>query len=431
MTIRFLSVCSGIEAASVALEPLGFTPVLYSEIERFPRAVLKHRLGAYDIARETGRVPLWGDFTALRPRHLRHFNIPFPELLIGGTPCQSFSVAGLRRGLSDARGNLTLSFVKLAHALRNAGPLRWLIWENVPGVLNHAENPFGCFLGGIAGADAPLHSPQERGRWPSAGMVAGPWARAAWRVFDCRYFGLAQRRERVFVVAGFGDGADPAAILFERKGLPGDFAPRRKQGKDVAPTIAARTKGGGGLGTDCDLDGGLIAAFGGNNGSGALEVAAALNAKGGTGRSDFESETFVAHTLRAEGFDASEDGPGRGIPLVPVPSSLAFDCKASGRNGFGVGEIAPTLRAMGRSGSDQNAGGQIALASDCGVRRLTPRECSRLQGFPDDWAEIPWNRKTAELCPDGPQYKAYGNSFPVPVIRWIGRRILEANGGSH
>ena len=367
MTLRYLSVCSGIEAASVALEPLGFTPVLYSEIERFPRAVLKHRLGAYDIARETGRVPLWGDFTAIRPRHLRRFGIPFPDVLIGGTPCQSFSIAGLRGGLSDARGNLTLSFVKLAHALRNAGPLRWLIYENVPGILNHEDNPFGCFLAGIVGADAPLCSPQERGRWPSAGMVAGPWARAAWRIFDCRYFGLAQRRERVFVVAGFGDGADPATVLFERKGGPGDFAPRRKQGKDVAPTIAARTKGGGGLGTDFDLDGGLI------------DVAGTL-----------------APGAHPGGFNGGREGGA-------MPE---FE-----------GDTAGAIRAASGGSSRSYAAGGF------GVRRLTPKECSRLMGFPDDWAKIPWNRKPAEQCPDGPQYKVYGNSFPVPVIRWIGRRI--------
>lgn len=452
--MKFLSICSGIEAASEAWRGI-MSPVLLSEIEAFPRAVLAARHGAADARRyvSSHAVPLWGDFTALRVRHFRHFGWQLPEVLIGGTPCQEFSIAGPRGGIVSDRGNLALSYVRLAHALAATGHLRFAIWENVCGVLSMPDNAFGCLLGGLSGADAPLRSPLERGRWPSAGMVAGPRARVAWRVLDAQHFGLAQRRERVFVVAGFGDGADPAAVLFERKSSGRHSATRGKAREGVAGTLSARTSGGGGLGTDFELGGGLQVthtlrgegfdasedgtgrgtplvpcAYGGNNTGGPIDVETCLNAKGGAGRMDFESETFIT----------------------------AFSCKDHGAD---AGEVAPTLRAMGHSGSHANAGGQVAiayrttgndgayatgdaigalgtgtdpnahvLAGGVGVRRLTPRECERLQGFPDDYTAIMYRGKPAA---DGPRYKAIGNSFPVPVIRWIGERIvvqLSSNG---
>jgi DNA (cytosine-5)-methyltransferase 1 len=159
-------------------------------------------------------------------------------------------------------------------------------------------------------------------------------------------------------------------------------------------------------------------------------------------------ENLIAHALRGEGHDASEDGTGRGTPIVVFGGNrtsgalevapalnakvrsdfeseamIAFDCKASGRNGFGTGDVAPTLRAMGHSNSHQNAGGQVAVSHLAGVRRITPTEAERLQGFPDDWTKIPWRGRPTEDCPDGPRYKAVGNSMAVPVIRWLGERI--------
>jgi DNA (cytosine-5)-methyltransferase 1 len=220
-------------------------------------------------------------------------------------------------------------------------------------------------------------------------------------VLDAQYFGLAQRRRRVFVVAGAGDRGDPVQVLLERDGLRRDSPPSRQTRQDTAGPAACR-------------------AFGGNNTSGPIDVATALNAcASASGRMDFETETFVTHSLRGEGFDASEDGTGRGTPLVPV----AFDCKAS--TPVAAGAIAPTLRAMNAIGRD-NAGGQLAVHHHLGVRRLTPRECERLQGFPDDYTRIPWRRKAAEDCPDGPRYRALGNSMAVPVMHWIGSRIQAA-----
>ena len=386
--MRYLSVCSGIEAATVAWHPLGWHPIAFAETAPFPSAILAHRWPG---------VRNLGDFTQIEARHTGPVDV-----LVGGTPCQAFSIAGFRRGLADARGNLALEFLRVAQRIKP----RWIVWENVPGVLSsNGGRDFGTFLGALAELGYGF----------------------AYRVLDAQYFGLAQRRKRVFLIGYLGDWRPPVAVLFEPEGLQGDPPPCRKQGENVAPTISARPTGGGGLGTDFDLDGGLVAAFGGNNTSGRLEVATALNAKGGTGRYDFESETFIAHTLRAEGFDAGEDGTGRGIPLVP--SSLAFDCKASGRNGFGIGEIAPTLRAMQHGESHQNGGGQLPVALTTGVRRLSPRECERLMGVPDDYTLVPLPLKPRQSrvrwASDGPRYKALGNSFAVPVVRWIGERIQQ------
>jgi DNA (cytosine-5)-methyltransferase 1 len=257
------TVCSGIGAPEVAMPHWQWS--LASEIEAAPRAIMSYRHGAEDARRtRQGSGPaLWGDFTAIRVRFLRRLGVTLPQWLVAGTPCQSFSVAGLRGGMADARGNLTMEFLRLVHALRRAGSLRGFLWENVPGILSHADNPFGCFLAGIVGSDTPIVSPLKRGRWSSAGMVDGPFGKAAWRVSDAQYFGLAQRRARVILVASFVDGIDPAAVLFERTGLHGNHPPRREPGQ-AAPTIPSRSTGGGGLGTDFDCDGGLITeAFGG------------------------------------------------------------------------------------------------------------------------------------------------------------------------
>lgn len=377
MDLRFGSVCSGIEAASCAWHPLGWETEFVSEIEPFPSAVLAHHYPT---------VPNLGDMTKFK-----EWPDAAIDLLVGGTPCQSFSVAGLRKGLADPRGNLMLTYLAIAERYAP----RWLVWENVPGVLSsNGGRDFGTLLGGLAELGYGF----------------------AYRVLDAQFFGVAQRRRRVFVVGHLGDWRRAAAVLFERESLLGHPAPRRETRQGVAPTLSARTRGGGGLGTDFECDGGLI-----------------------------------AHALRGEGFDESEDGTGRGTPIVPI----AFDCKASGQNGFGVGEIASTMRSMGHANSHQNGGGHLAVAvnirgregggtaelsgdiatalrasqgggdklhalTGSAVRRLTPRECCRLQGFPDDYLDVMFRGKPAA---DGPRYKALGNSMAVPVMHWIGKRI--------
>jgi DNA (cytosine-5)-methyltransferase 1 len=236
--VKYLSVCSGIEAATVAWHPLGWTPLAFSEIEPFPRAVLAHHYPD---------TPLHGDFTKLRDEAW----IGDADLLVGGTPCQAFSVAGKRNSLADDRGNLTLEFVRLADAIDNfrradGRQPAIIVWENVPGVLSVKDNAFGCFLAALVGSDDPILP--QRGKWTRAGLVSGPERRAAWRVLDAQYFGLAQRRRRVFVVASARDDIHPAEVLFEREGVRRDTPPRREAGQSVAGTIEAslgRSRGAG------------------------------------------------------------------------------------------------------------------------------------------------------------------------------------------
>jgi len=440
--VKYLSVCAGIEAATVAWEPLGWQPLAFSEIEPFPRAVLAHHYPD---------VPLYGDFTTLRDQPW----IVDADILVGGTPCQAFSIAGLRNSLADERGNLSLEFVRLADAIdalrQSAGlPPAIIVWENVPGVISVKDNAFGCFLAALAGDDTPYDPP--RGKWTNAGVVDGPARTVAWRVLDAQYFGLAQRRRRVFVVASARAGFDPAAVLLEFEGLRRDTPPRRET-REVAPTIPARSSAGGGLGTDFDCDGGLIKSSTG-------DVSHCLNA-GGMGRQDYETETLVTHALRREGFDGSEDGTGRGTPLVPVAVPLLEVGKRTGastddpRAGIGIGQdgdpmytlqagaqhgVALSVALRGRDGggtaelggdiqnalrASQGGGDKPHVLQSMAVRRLTPIECERLQGFPDGYTNIPWRGKPE--APDGPRYKALGNSMAVPVMRWIGQRIAVAN----
>lgn len=582
--MKAASCFSGIGGAELALPEAEW--LWCAEIEPFPSAVLAQRFGHPNL----GDV-LAADFI---DRALAFGPL---DLLCGGPPCQAFSIAGNRLSMADPRGNLSLRFVQVAHAIRP----RNLLVENVPGWLNTPDNAFGCFLGAIVGGDDAvlpcampargksnagwkwraagkawmLREPDEGGLpiyiddpeehdpseiqqveldachvpvWPSAGMVAGPIGRAAWRVLDAQYAGLAQRRLRVFVVVDFGDGADPAAVLFERQGLLGNHPPSRETGEgvthDISQSLTASgrgvERGGDSRGQDpvvaeriacADIAPTLNAAFGekqgledqhinGGGGCSLPAVSMCLNA-GAMGRIDAESETLipvnrcdfddVAHTLRAEGFDASEDGTGRGVPLVPVerdiaptitqnygkqPDSsdtnsgpmllpVAFSSKDYG-NGA-TDDLSPTLRSMGHDKSHANGGGQMAVAfalrgreegavpeiegdgSRAGalraasggssrdyvsqgwqVRRLTPTECERLQGYPDghtlidfgsrrtvepDMAEylrakgviVEADNRTGKLktnaAADGPRYKSLGNAWAVACVRPIALKI--------
>jgi len=413
--LTYGSVCSGMEAATLAWKPLGWKCAFVSEIEKAPCALLKERFPD---------VPNHGDMTKFEdwPDHAI-------DLLAGGTPCQSFSVAGLRRGLTDPRGSLMLTYGAIAQRYRPT----WLFWENVPGVLSSNEGrDFGAFLG----------------------MLAELGYGFAYRVLDAQFFGLAQRRARVFVVGYLGDWRPPAAVLFERESLRGDSAPRREAGEGATYAVAPSLTGSG-RGVE----------------------------RPGESRGQ-DPLVAIAHSLRADGFDASEDGTGRGTPLIafdttqitsatnrsqpragepchPVTAeghapAIAFSCKDHGAD---AGELAPTLRAMGHDGSHANAGGQAAIAytihgtdktvstatqtelagslrtkppgsienssttvvaEEWAVRRLTPRECERLQGAPDDHTLITYRKKPMA---DGPRYKMIGNSWAVPCVRWIGERI--------
>ncbi|WP_439864888.1 DNA cytosine methyltransferase [Pseudomonas antarctica] len=550
MPITYGSVCSGIEAATQAWHPLGMRAAWFAEIEPFPSAVLAHHYPD---------VPNHGDMTKLAALVLAG-KIPAPDVLVGGTPCQAFSVAGMREGLTDPRGALTIKYVELADAVDyvRAGqrkPASVIVWENVPGVLSDKGNAFGCFLGALAGEDCELQPPGKK--WQDAGCVYGPKRTIAWRVLDAQYFGLAQRRRRVFVVASARVAFDPTEVLFEREGVRRDTAPRRGEGQDVTGTapfgpalqcgcgcVFAESLGQYGCpncegdeGPAVDMFGG-IPAFGGHSLGGSIERAATLTAK--DSRLDIESETFlvaptlagggrknggysyddvpcVAATLdasygRLQGCSGQDANHGHSHLVVHgtqdpcVSTELAhtlgrnseqenavFAIQAgavrtnplSGPDGMGVQEgLAYTLEArpevqmvaftqnsrsevrviggdgqvIGAPAAEAGAQQQNYLAystklhhtSACGagkwyqeytasldacspppalltpaqVRRLTPVECERLQGMADDYTLIPWRGKPPSECPDGPRYKAIGNSKAVTVVRWIGRRLL-------
>ncbi|WOU48721.1 Dam family site-specific DNA-(adenine-N6)-methyltransferase [Citrobacter portucalensis] len=530
--MKFGSVCSGIEAATKAWEPLGWKPAWFSEIEPFPSAVLAHHWP---------EVTNLGDMTKIADA-VRAGEVEAPDVLVGGTPCQAFSIAGLREGLSDDRGQLTLSYVELANAIdakrRERGePEAIIVWENVPGVLSSKDNAFGCFLAGLAGESSELQP--AGGKLTHAGCVSGPERVIAWRVLDAQFFGVAQRRRRVFVVASARKGFDPAAVLFELDSVRRDSAPRRESQPEIARNAGERSKVGshwdnpanphpilnqsnniGGIGASnqelfsqrgsglvsdsysdvartllakgndstaedletyavvgsqtqygdeiagtltarhdsspCADRGMNVLAYGGGNTSGNIDVATACTAHGV--RMDFDTETFavhgtqdpdinreLAHTLgRNNGqenaciaFSYKDNGADATPDLSPTiragnhdkshansgqPPAIAYAFKAGqGAKAGGIGyaeEQSPTLTSA-------SSGTNLAPAVMHGVavRRLTPIECERLQGFSDNHTLIGWRGKDADECPDGPRYKAIGNSMAVPVMRWIGERI--------
>lgn len=324
--MKYLSICSGIEAASVAWHDLQWQAVGFSEIEPFPCAVLSHRYPA---------TPNLGDMT----RHA-DWNIEpgAVDLVVGGTPCQAFSVAGLRAGMADPRGNLALTFLSIVNRLRP----QWVVWENVPGVLSsNGGRDFGAFVGALAELRYGF----------------------AYRVLDAQHFGVAQRRRRVFVVANATDWRRAAAVLFEPESLRRDPASGRAKGQGAAASTAGRADT---VGTIC----------------------------------------ADSHPGSYAGQDAYT---GRLIPH-PAPAPIAFHPTQTPISSVGV------THTMGTG----DGAATIAVAQGYAVRRLTPVECERLQGFPDDWTAIPYRGKPAA---DGPRYKAIGNSMAVPVMRWLGERI--------
>ena len=414
--MRAASCFSGIGAAELAL--LDADWLWSAEVDPFANAVREQRLNDNNLG-----DALASDFI----ERARSFG-PL-ALLIGGPPCQDFSSAGLRAGLDGDRGNLSLRWVQIINALRP----RYAVTENVPGWLSvNRGHAFGAFLAGLVGHDTALLPPKEcGGRWTDAGMVDGPDGRLCWRTLDAQFFGLAQRRRRVFVVFCPRDGGDPAQVLLERKGVQGHPAPSREAGKTTAPTLASRASAGGGLGTDFDCDGGLIAA--------------SLRGNSWCDNAGDESK-LIAHSLRADGFDASEDGTGRGTPLVRVyDDPRRFD--ARGIHGGGDhGDLHPPLNTVysqqllafdarqsdtitygDMSGPLDTDGHSVAVQCASTVRRLTPAECEKLQGFPPSWTDVVYRGKAAA---DGPRYKALGNAFAINCVRWIAKRLVAEDAAS-
>ena len=386
--MRYGSVCSGIEAATVAWEPLGWTPAWFSEIEPFPSAVLAHH---YPETKNHG------DFTKLiGPAHPVHGEPPI-DLLVGGTPCQAFSVAGLRQGLADPRGGLTLEFLRLAQSLRP----KWIVWENVPGVLSQdGGRAFGAFLGGLED-------------------LGYGWA---YRVLDAQYTrvdgypgAVPQRRKRVFVVgcAG-GDFSRAAAVLLEPEGVRGNPPPRRETCEGSAADADCRSPDGFGVDAyNHEVTG---------------DFASALSTKSCHLRSLYATDVMASGQANAPVLSDGtaptltclHEAPIAAMMVHPEVADVCGTIADGAHHGGGLnGQDAYTGRilpvAMPQGGA--------AVCESMAVRRLTPVECERLQGFPDDYTRIPWKKKPADECPDGGRYKALGNSMAVNCMRWIGRRI--------
>ena len=440
--MNYLSVCSGIEAATVAWHGIGWTPAGFSEIEPFPSAVLSHHYP--DITN-------FGDMTKFKEWNLDPNGI---DLLVGGTPCQSFSVAGLRKGLDDPRGNLALTYCSMLDHFRPT----WFIWENVPGVLSSSGGrDFGSFLGAVAEIGYGF----------------------AYRVLDAQYFGVAQRRRRVFVVGHLGSWQRAAAVLFERESLCRNTAPSREKREEVARIVAP------------SLTASNDPSRSPQSSEVTQQIAAVVAATFDRQSSGEYGTAPVASTVAARDYKSPSDLISYGIPgnwigrkpenggnavepmhdvspcltktdrhgvaqPMPINTMIATRHNALGRGtGFGIGEPGDPSYTLTKGHShavahpvkkelplDPYLGGEVTITIDasyskgCGgtsaaerpvvadgmaVRRLTPVECERLQGFPDNYTNIPWRKK--EESPDGPRYKALGNSMAVPVMRWIGERI--------
>jgi DNA (cytosine-5)-methyltransferase 1 len=391
--MKYGSVCSGVEAATAAWHPLGWKPQWFSEIEKFPSAVLEHH---------HPNTPNLGDMTNFKEWP----NDPI-DLLVGGTPCQSFSVAGLRKGLDDPRGNLMLTYLAIAERYQP----RWLVWENVSGVLSsNRGRDFGTFLAAL-------------------GQIGFGFA---YRMLDAQYFGVAQRRRRVFVVGHLGDWRRAAAVLFERESLSGYPAPSREAREEVAR--------------------GPAKSFGrGKQNIGALPIAYDTTNITSPANGSNPKPSDPVFTL-AKGQHPPLLTPAICAPLNTQLGLRGADTSNISRDSVST-EVTPTLgksktpaaafaihpHSIGRKpsagpqGRDHLDAEQAythdargvaqAVAKGHQVRRLTPIECERLQGFPDNYTQIAWRNKAAEDCPDGPRYKAMGNSMAVPVMRWIGERI--------
>lgn len=475
--MRFLSLFSGIEAASQAWLPLGWECVGFAEIEAHPSNIL--------AVRHPG-VPNLGDVTKITEEQI--LMLGQIDAIVFGSPCQDLSVAGKRKGLDGARSGLFFTAMRIVGWAREWCDLRFALWENVPGAFTSNKGAdFAAVVDALAGLEPGSTLVPPKG-WGTEGCAVGSQAMVEWSTLDAQWFGVAQRRRRVFALADFGDWASRPPILLESQGVRGDLAPSRKAGQAVAGTLAARTGGGGFPGTDEALDGYVVAddrglrrsadiaacldasygrlqgcsgqdanhghsmlvAYGGNNTSGSIDVATALNVCGtASGRLDFESETFVLDPLP---FDTTQitslrngSNPKHGDPCHPLaagahPPAIAFDSRqdcVSSTEVFGaLGSPSPQAQAVcvtgdithalntannGKGSSEDGTGrGVPTIATHMSVRRLTPRECERLQDFPDDHTLIVVRGKPLA---DGPRYKALGNSMCVSVMRWIGQQM--------
>ena len=478
--MKYGSICSGIEAATVAWHTLGWEPAWFSEIAPFPSAVLAHHYP---------NVANLGDMTKLVGM-LDRSEIDAPDVVCGGTPCQAFSVSGNRQSLGDDRGNLSLVFCEVCNAVddirRNRGEQPAIIlWENVPGVLSTHDNAFGCFLAGLAG-ESPIDPPN--GQWPTAGIIVGAQRSVAWRVLDAQYFGLAQRRKRVFVVASARADIDVGQVLFEFDGMQRTVKPRRETGQGDTRATAVGVDADSGQPTfGVEVSHTLKtttteAVFvGAQDVSPTLMSSAQSAMSGNLPLAVFVGVQNVLPTLTTNWHSFMNSNGSINSPLAISIQGNTIDRNHGGAQGIGISteDISYTLTTTDRHAVafQQNSRDELRLIQGDGqivgalnasvgthqqnyvlwqalrydgvrvatdqdtvptltsymgtggnnvplinVRRLTPRECERLQGFPDDYTLIPYKGKDAS---DAVRYHALGNSWAVPVVQWIGRRIME------
>ena len=423
--IKYGSVCSGVEAATVAWHGLGWKPQWFSEIDKFPSAVLKHHYPD---------IPNHGDMTKFKEWNLNEQTI---DLLVGGTPCQSFSVAGLRKGLNSPNGNLMLTYLSMAEQLKP----KWLVWENVPGVLSSNKGrDFGTFLGAL-------------------GKIGFGFA---YRILDAQYWGIPQRRRRVFVVGYLGDWKRAASVLFEPESLSGHPAPSREKRQRVAPTVGTGAPYSRTGNARVEADALITIAPRSLALTLGKDVASTLTS------TDYKGVQAVTYALPGNWIGRKPENGGNQVkPFVELsPCQTATDVHAvvyehhaqdsrvkelpevcstvTAKYGTGGGnmpiiassekqqwpaEVASTLDAhygdkMGYENQHINSGAPLFVRGKATtIRRMTPRECERLQGFPDDYTQISWRGKEPKDCPNGHRYKAMGNSMAVPVMKWIGERI--------
>jgi DNA (cytosine-5)-methyltransferase 1 len=415
--LKYGSVCSGVEAATVAWHDLGFEPQWFSEVDAFPSAVLQHHYP---------NVPNHGDMTKFKEWN----NDKTIDLLVGGTPCQSFSVAGLRQGLSDPRGNLMLTYLAMAEQLKP----KWLVWENVPGVLSsNGGRDFATFL-------------------TAMGKIGYGFA---YRVLDAQYFGVPQRRRRVFVVGCLGDWRSAASVLFESESLSGHPAPSRETRKRVAPTVTVGPPFSRTGNSRVETEALVTTAFASKQVSlnTADDVALTLMASdykepqavtiaprslaltlgkdvaSTLTSTDYKGVQAVTYALPGNWIGRKPENGGNQVePFVELSPcqtatdvhAVAYEHHAQDSRVKELPEVCSTVTAKYGTGGGNMP---IVATSNPTVRRMTPRECERLQGFPDDYTQISWLGKEPEDCPNGHRYKAMGNSMAVPVMKWIGERI--------
>lgn len=395
MTLRYLSLCSGIEAASVAWKPLGWEPVAFAEIEPFPCAILAYHYPD---------VPNLGDMTQVHDWRPYHGAV---DLVVAGTPCQDFSIAGKRAGLAGERSGLALVLAQVLSIVRP----EWIVWENVPGVFStNGGRDFGTFLRAL---DDIGYS-------------------CAWRVLDAQYFGVPQRRRRVYVIGHLGDWRSAAAVLFEREGVRGNTPTRGKKRTDIAQSLTGRP--GGASPDDNKVQPGcyLPEIVG--------QAISSKWAKGTSGPAGDEHHNLICAPLPTRPWADNQSRESHLVVSQYGEKSAALTSEGADASPCTVIAFAERGRAQGRTleaqenlaycltnpGSGGRTHSRQIMTPQLQVRRLTPRECERLQGFPDDYTLIPYRGKPAADCPDGPRYKALGNSMAVNVMRWIGQRIAQA-----